>query len=155
MATKKNTGLHNGDLSFDIEKIKGYDKPKVKKDAFENEEVTYTIEVNDESYFYADKKDRDEDFATLKKLLSGKIVLQIKTKEFVKFMTDDNGTDITEVAKKLIKKGSFTVEDLLSTCGYIPSNCISNKTKVPNELRLDESYGEFEVYPENFIILFV
>ena len=33
MADTKSTGLSNGDLARDLEKIKGFDKPKVKKDA--------------------------------------------------------------------------------------------------------------------------
>ena len=66
----KKTGLLNGDLAFDLEKIKGYDKPKIKKDGYENEEVVYTIEVNDNSYMYLNNKDRDEDFVMLKKHLS-------------------------------------------------------------------------------------
>lgn len=153
MANKNKTGLHNGDLSFDIEKIKGYDKPKIKKDAFESEEVTYTIEVNDISYFYADKKDRDEDFIALKKMLAGQTVLLVRKAGFVDFMTDENGIGMFTVAKKLIKKGSFTIEDLLKICAYIPSSIIKNKSKVPKQLQLNKVDNNFEVFPENFIVV--
>jgi len=156
MANKKNTGFHNGDLAFDLEKIKGYDKPKIKKDSYENEDVVYTIEVNDNSYMYFGKKERDKDYKTLSDIIFlGKPLLKVKTADFVEFMTDENGTDIQEIADKLIKKGSFTLEDLVETCGYIPSRVIKGKTKVPKDLRDNEEDGDFEVSPENFIVLLV
>ena len=59
-------GLSNGDLAFDLEKIKGYHRPKLVKSWFENDgEKTYTIEVSDSSYFYINVEDRDEDFRKL------------------------------------------------------------------------------------------
>jgi len=155
MADTKSTGLSNGDLARDLEKIKGFDKPKVKKDAFESEDVTFTIEVNDESYFYANKEDRDNDFKTLKLFLSGKPFLQVVTNKFIDFMTDENGTGMINIQKTLKKKGVFKVEDLLNECGYIPSQIIKNKRSVPKYLRDNEYMGSFEVYPSNFIIIFV
>lgn len=155
MANTKTTGLINGDLAFDLEKLRGYDKPKVKKDAYENEEVVFTIEVNDSSYMYLSKTDRDKDFAILKRYLAGKPFLQIKTVPFVEFMTDENGIGMLSVANKLIKKGSFTLEDLVASCEYIPSHIIRGKTKIPKELRNNEVIGEFEVSPNNFIVVLV
>lgn len=59
-------GLSNGDLAFDLEKIKDYHRPKLVKSSFENDgETTYTIEVLDNSYFYVNVEDRDEDFRKL------------------------------------------------------------------------------------------
>ena len=59
-------GLSNGDLSRDLEKIKDYHRPKTVKSSFENDgETTYTIEVLDNSYFYVNETDRDEDFRKL------------------------------------------------------------------------------------------
>lgn len=154
MANIKLTGLTNGNLAFELEKIKCYDKPKVKKQEFQNDVhgIVFTIEVNDSSYFYGSKKERDKDLATLKKHLVGKPVIHVNTKQFVEFMTDDNGTEMDEVAKILIKKGSYTVEDMLSNCGYIPSSIIKNKNKVPKEFRDAEIDGDFEVNPENCIV---
>ena len=58
--------LSNGDLSRDLEKIKDYHRPKLVKSSFENDgETTYTIEVLDNSYFYVNIEDRDEDFRKL------------------------------------------------------------------------------------------
>jgi len=155
MGNRKTTGLIHTDLAFDLEKLKGYDKPKVRKDGYTNEEVVYTIEVNDQTYQYFQKKDRDADCKLLKRHLAGVPVLQIKTKEFVTFMTDDDGTDMRTIAKSLIKKGSFTIEELLEDCSYIPSRAIANIKKIPKELRNGENDGDFEVYPDDFIVLFV
>lgn len=155
MANTKLTGLNNGDLAFDLEKIKDYDKPTVKKDEYENEDVVFTIEVNDQSYMYLDKSDRDKDYKLLKKHLSGKLVLLIKTAPFVYFMTDENGTDIQEIATKLIKKGSFSLKDLVETCAYIPSQVIQNKMIVPKNFKSNCSFGNFEVNPKDFILILV
>lgn len=155
MANKNQIGLHNGDLSFDIEKIKGYDKPKIKKDEYDStDELAYVIEVNDNSYFYVNRKERDEDFVTLKKLLAGQTVLKLDKVGFVKFMTDEGARDINNTfAQKLIKKGSFTIEDLLDDCAYIPSNIIKNKSKVPSNLQFQKVDNEFEVNPRHFIVV--
>ena len=60
------TKFLNSDLSRDLEKIKDYHRPKLVKSSFENEgETTHTIEVLDNSYFYVNETDRDEDFRKL------------------------------------------------------------------------------------------
>jgi len=61
-----NTKFLNSDLSRDLEKIKDYHRPKMVKDEMENDgEDVYTIEVLDNSYFYVNESDRDEDFRKL------------------------------------------------------------------------------------------
>lgn len=148
------TGLIHGDLAFDIEKIKSYDKPKLKKDSYENEDVIFTIEVNDNSYMYFGKSERDKDYAQLKKILK-KPFLYVKKKAFIDFMTDENGTGMVSIIKKLHKNGKFTVEDLLEDCGYMPSSVIKNKNSVPKQLRDNEYNNDFEINPENFVIILV
>lgn len=62
--------LNNGDLDFDFEKIASFDAPiTIAKSCDENLDYTYAIDVEDSSYWYANVKERDEDFETLKKLL--------------------------------------------------------------------------------------
>ena len=60
--------FNNGDLAFDLEKIKTFDAPIViaKAEDF-NLDNPYAIDVEDTSYFYANEDERDEDFAELKK----------------------------------------------------------------------------------------
>lgn len=154
MSSTTLTGLINVDLARDIEKIKSYDKPKIKKDSYENEDVIFTIEVNDNSYMYFGKSERDKDYAQLKKILK-KPFLYVKKKAFIDFMTDENGTGMLNIIKKLHKNGKFTVEDLLEDCEYMPSSVIKNKNSVPKELRDNEYMNEFEVYPENFVVILV
>jgi hypothetical protein len=60
------TKFLNSDLSRDLEKIKDYHRPKLSKDEMENDgEDMYTIEVLDNTYFYVNESDRDEDFRKL------------------------------------------------------------------------------------------
>ena len=68
---KKKFNFLNGDLKRDLEKIKNYDSPKIKKDEMENDgEDMFTIEVADNSYFYVNKADRNADIKTLKEALA-------------------------------------------------------------------------------------
>jgi hypothetical protein len=68
---KKKFNFKNGDLIRDLEKIKSYDSPKIKKDEMENDgEDIFTIEVNDVSYFYVNKDDRNADIKILKEALA-------------------------------------------------------------------------------------
>jgi hypothetical protein len=70
MAKKKSNFL-NGDLIRDLEKIKSYDSPKIKKDELENDgENIYIMDVNDSAYFYVNKADRNADVKTLKEYLA-------------------------------------------------------------------------------------
>lgn len=70
MAKKKSNFL-NGDLIRDLEKIKSYDSPKIKKDELENDGTDiYIMDVNDSAYFYVNKKDRDSDVKALKEYLA-------------------------------------------------------------------------------------
>ena len=59
--------FNNGDLAFDLEKIKSFDAPiTVSKQYDENLDYPYSIDVEDSSYFYANKKERDSDYELLK-----------------------------------------------------------------------------------------
>lgn len=59
--------FNNGDLSNDIEKIESFDVPIcVKKDFDGNLDYPYILDVKDNSYFYANKSDRNNDFDLLK-----------------------------------------------------------------------------------------
>lgn len=72
MESKKHK-FNNSNLKSDIEKILNYSQTGIKRDKFSNDVhgACYTIEVNDNSYFYIDPAERNKDFATLKKLLKG------------------------------------------------------------------------------------
>lgn len=70
LSETKEPMFNSGQLSFDIDKISSYDSPQIKKESYKTEgETTYTIEVNDESYLYPNKEERDQDFKELKSLL--------------------------------------------------------------------------------------
>lgn len=66
--TKKK--LINSNLSFELERIKSYDKITLKQDEFANDvhKKIYTIEANDNSFFYEDEEERDKDLALLKEI---------------------------------------------------------------------------------------
>ena len=62
--------FNNGDLSWDIEKIKSFDAPiTISKSYDDNLDYPFGIDVEDSSYWYAEQKDRDEDFRNLKKVV--------------------------------------------------------------------------------------
>lgn len=62
--------FNNGDLSWDIEKIKNFDAPiTISKSYDDNLDYPFGIDVEDSSYWYAEQKDRDEDFRSLKKVV--------------------------------------------------------------------------------------
>lgn len=62
--------FNNGDLSWDIEKIKNFDAPiTISKSYDDNLDYPFGIDVEDSSYWYAEQKDRDEDFRNLKKVV--------------------------------------------------------------------------------------
>jgi hypothetical protein len=62
--------FHNGDLNFEINKIKSFDC-HVDITVYEdnNLDCPFILDVEDSSYFYADKLERDSDFLKLKELL--------------------------------------------------------------------------------------
>jgi len=63
----KTPKFSNGDLQKELEKIKRYDSLKIKKDEYKDENTTtYTVEVNDNSYLYANSKERNSDLNLLK-----------------------------------------------------------------------------------------
>jgi hypothetical protein len=62
--------FNNGDLSWDIKKIKNFDAPiTISKSYDDNLDYPFGIDVEDSSYWYAEQKDRDEDFRNLKKVV--------------------------------------------------------------------------------------
>jgi len=62
--------FNNGDLGWDIEKIKNFDAPiTISKSYDDNLDYPFGIDVEDSSYWYAEQKDRDEDFRNLKKVV--------------------------------------------------------------------------------------
>ena len=59
--------FHNGDLSFEIEKIMSFDAPiSISKECDYFFDNPYAIDVEDSSYWYANEKERDEDYQKLK-----------------------------------------------------------------------------------------
>lgn len=62
--------FNNGDLRWDIEKIKNFDAPiTVSKSYDDNLDYPFGLDVEDTSYWYAEQKERDEDFRSLKKVV--------------------------------------------------------------------------------------
>jgi len=62
--------FHNGDLSFDIEKIESFDVPITVSKSFDNNlDYPFGIDVEDTSYWYPEQKERDEDFQKLKSMV--------------------------------------------------------------------------------------
>lgn len=67
MNTKDNIKFNNGDLSFDIQKIKSFDTPiTIAKSCEPTLDYPHALDVEDTSYWYAEKKERNEDFEKLK-----------------------------------------------------------------------------------------
>jgi hypothetical protein len=63
--------LNNGDLSFDLDKIKSFDAPITVSKSFDsNLDNKYAINIEDTSYWYSEETDRDRDFEDLKLLLT-------------------------------------------------------------------------------------
>lgn len=65
--------MNNENLKFDLEKIKSFDLPiKVEKSFIldNNFDYPFIIDVNDNSYFYAEEKERDDDYNNLLKYLN-------------------------------------------------------------------------------------
>lgn len=59
--------FNNGDLSFDIQKIESFDVPiTVAKSYDPTFDYPYVLDVEDTTYWYAEEKERDEDFEKLK-----------------------------------------------------------------------------------------
>lgn len=62
--------FNNGDLSFDIEKIKSFDAPITVAKSFDaNLDYPFALDIEDSSYWYAEQKERDEDFEKLKSIV--------------------------------------------------------------------------------------
>lgn len=59
--------FNNGDLSFDIQKIESFDVPITVSKSYEPTlDYPFALDVEDTSYWYAEQKERDEDFKKLK-----------------------------------------------------------------------------------------
>lgn len=66
-----NKKFNNNDLIFDIEMIKSFDAPITLAKSYDsNLYHPFALDVEDTSYWYAEQKERDEDFNKLKQLLS-------------------------------------------------------------------------------------
>ncbi len=64
------TDFFNGDLATDIEKHINADEPKVTKDEYFNGvEHTYCLDVNEDSYFYYNKKEWEHDYILAQSIL--------------------------------------------------------------------------------------
>jgi len=68
--------FNNNDLSFELEKIQEFDTPLITKAFDDNLDNPFAIDVEDSSYWYPTEKERDEDFETLKLVLSPPTVEQ-------------------------------------------------------------------------------
>ena len=61
--------FNHSSLNFDIDKLMAFDNLNVSTTEEYHLEYPFVIEVNDSSYFYASRKDRDADFIKLKKCI--------------------------------------------------------------------------------------
>ena len=63
--------FNNNDLEFNVESIKSFDTPITLAKSYDsNFDYPFALDVEDTSYWYAEQKERDEDFNKLKDLLS-------------------------------------------------------------------------------------
>jgi len=65
--------FYNNNLNFDLEKISSYDEVDIEMDYDKNLVDKYIIRVNDNSYFYRERVDRNSDFDKLRKMFVGKM----------------------------------------------------------------------------------
>ena len=65
--------FNNNDLKNDIEKIKGYNTAEIKSSCDKNLDATYILDINDSSYFYTYREERDADLEKLKSILKGDV----------------------------------------------------------------------------------
>ena len=64
------TIFNNSQLTFDVERIQNFDVPITVAKAFDsNLDYPFAIDVEDESYFYPEQAERDEDFERLKSIV--------------------------------------------------------------------------------------
>jgi len=62
--------FNNSDLSFEIEKIESFDVPITVAKSFDaNLDYKFALDIEDNSYWYATQKERDEDFEKLKNIV--------------------------------------------------------------------------------------
>jgi len=83
-----------------------------------------------------------------------KPVLKVYKKKFLDFMMDSDGVDTSAIKRALNKKGSFTLEDIVKNCGYIPSDAIKSPV-AKGMMTEDYGKGDFEVDPADFTVKFV
>ncbi len=86
-----------------------------------------------------------------------KPILKVDRKRFIDWILDENGLTEHDLGKTIKRKGSVSAEDLMKQAGYLPSELLRNKTRVPDELKDNRSEidGDFEVYPEDFTVVFI
>jgi hypothetical protein len=82
----KSVYANNGDLRNDWAKHQSADEIKISRehDADVNEDYPYILTINDSSYFYANQKERNEDYDIAKKILK-KLATGGKIKKLKKF----------------------------------------------------------------------
>jgi hypothetical protein len=63
----ENVFFNNGDLGFSLERIKSFDAPiSISKEFDSNLNYPYAIDIEDESFFYPEQKERDDDYEKLR-----------------------------------------------------------------------------------------
>lgn len=66
----ENIIFNNKDLQFEIDKIVSFDPPiTVSKEYDGNLDNPFVLDVEDNSFWYSEQKERDEDFETLKSIV--------------------------------------------------------------------------------------
>ena len=65
--------FHNNNLNFDLDKISSYDEVDIEMDYDKNLVDKYIIRVNDNSYFYRERADRNTDYHKLKRMFVEKM----------------------------------------------------------------------------------
>ena len=109
--------FHNGDLNFEIDKIKSlvcHTSITVNEDY--NLDYRFILDVGDSSYFYANKLDRDSDYIKLKELLfTAKNLKKMIVKNLDDFLLGRNVNDFvfTVLDKYSNEKLTWDILDVL------------------------------------------
>ena len=67
--------FNNGDLESDFEKIMTYNILGINKSKDSNLDLPFIIDINDTSYFYGNKLERNQDFALLQLKINEQCVI--------------------------------------------------------------------------------
>ncbi len=103
--------FNNNDLKNDIEKIKGYNTAEIKSSCDKNLDAPYILDINDSSYFYTYREERDVDFERIKAILKNLPFLIEKNDEAngrpKKFTLEEHKHKVREMIVKYIDFSSF------------------------------------------------